>query len=113
MSLYWDTETIGCLPSASAIPAGLQRTLEDAFIEINAWVRAPENSNEFTLFFFDDQLDLGTWGKVACRRIRRRSHRRRCRISWRSSTSTLATSLSRRLTSMRTLMCARARVRRR
>eukprot|EP01091_Cochliopodium_minus_P013586 TRINITY_DN4406_c0_g1_i1.p1 TRINITY_DN4406_c0_g1~~TRINITY_DN4406_c0_g1_i1.p1 ORF type:complete len:489 (-),score=87.88 TRINITY_DN4406_c0_g1_i1:22-1488(-) len=62
--LHWDTNTIGCDPSASSIPAHKQRSLESGFIEITNWINLPENKNEFVLFFFDDQMDLERWGKV-------------------------------------------------
>ena len=81
LTLYWDTETIGCNPSLSAIPADLQRSLANAFEEIAAWVFDASNTvrvrycmllftgscpfkDEFTMFFFDDQADLGTWDQV-------------------------------------------------
>jgi uncharacterized protein YqkB len=52
----WDTETIGCNPSLSSIPASEQRSLESAFDEILQWMKLPENQNDFLSIFFDDQM---------------------------------------------------------
>eukprot|EP00210_Caulerpa_lentillifera_P004079 g3892.t1 len=58
----WDTETIGCDPSASSIKAGDQRLLSDAMEEIADWLKLEENSNEFIMVLLDDQRDLSFWG---------------------------------------------------
>jgi hypothetical protein len=60
--LRWDTETLGCAPSLSSIPAAEQRTLVDALSEIKTWLDAPGNEGEFVVLYFDDQPDLGVWG---------------------------------------------------
>lgn len=36
--IQWDTETLGCSPSLSSIPALKQRLLSDALTEIRTWV---------------------------------------------------------------------------
>ena len=36
--IRWDTETLGCVPSLSSIPAMEQRTLRDALREIREWM---------------------------------------------------------------------------
>ena len=58
----WDTETMGCDPSLSSIPALIQRTFKDALEEIKLWMDAPENEDELVVLFFDDQPNLGQWG---------------------------------------------------
>lgn len=60
--IQWDSETIGCKPSLSSIPASEQRRLEDALIEIATWLNG--TSNEFLVVFFDDEFDLSKWHKV-------------------------------------------------
>ena len=60
--IRWDTETLGCDPSLSSIPALEQRTLVDALTEVAAWLHAPANSDEFLVLFFDDQPNLSEWG---------------------------------------------------
>jgi hypothetical protein len=62
--IRWDTETVGCDPSLSSIPPGVQRTLVDALTEIRSWMQLPENLDEFVIIFFDDQRNLETW--VSC-----------------------------------------------
>lgn len=62
--IRWDTETLGCVPSLSSIPAMEQRLLTDAFQEIKAWMDRPENEKEFLMLYFDDQANLQTWGVV-------------------------------------------------
>lgn len=59
--IRWDTETMGCNPSLSSIPALEQRTLVDALTEIRGWMNAEENKDEFLVLYFDDQPDLSTW----------------------------------------------------
>lgn len=59
--IRWDTETMGCNPSLSSIPALEQRTLVDALTEIADWMNAEENKDEFLVLYFDDQPDLSTW----------------------------------------------------
>lgn len=62
--IQWDSETIGCSPSLSSIPASEQRPLNDALEEIATWLHAPENAHEFLMIFFDDETDLLRWKKV-------------------------------------------------
>lgn len=38
--IRWDTETLGCIPSLSSIPALEQRLLVDSLAEIKAWMDA-------------------------------------------------------------------------
>jgi hypothetical protein len=60
--IRWDTETMGCDPSLSSIPAFLQRTFKDALEEVKIWMDLPENEDELVVLFFDDQPNLGQWG---------------------------------------------------
>lgn len=60
--LDWDTETVGCDPSLSSIPADKQRSLQSAFAEVSNWLSI--NQNDFLMIFFDDQKDLKWWGRV-------------------------------------------------
>nr|CCA25756.1 conserved hypothetical protein [Albugo laibachii Nc14] len=60
--IEWDSETIGCKPSLSSIPAIEQRSVDKALEEIAIWLHA--NENEFLLVFFDDDDDLADWNKV-------------------------------------------------
>ena len=60
--IRWDTETMGCDPSLSSIPAMTQRTLTDALQEVADWMKIEENQDEFLVVFFDDQPNLGEWG---------------------------------------------------
>lgn len=60
--IRWDTETMGCDPSLSSIPALVQRTLKEALQEVADWMADPANEDELVVLFFDDQLDLSTWG---------------------------------------------------
>lgn len=62
--IEWDSETIGCKPSMSSIPAKEQRPLKDALNELSMWLHAPENQDEFLIVFFDDETDLMKWNKV-------------------------------------------------
>ena len=62
--IRWDSETIGCEPSLSSIPAAEQRTLLTALQEVAAWLAMPQNKDEFLIVFFDDQMDLAAW--VSC-----------------------------------------------
>lgn len=62
--IRWDTETFGCSPSLSSIPAGDQRPLTEALREVADWLRQPENAREFVVLLFDDQADLEDWDKV-------------------------------------------------
>lgn len=62
--IQWDSETIGCKPSLSSIPASEQRTLDAALTELAAWLHAPENKDEFLLVFFDDEINLIKWKKI-------------------------------------------------
>lgn len=39
-SIRWDTETLGCMPSLSSIPALEQRPLVEALAEIRHWMDA-------------------------------------------------------------------------
>jgi hypothetical protein len=57
----WDTETLGCSPSLSSIPAGQQRLVASALAEVGAWLQAPENADEFLVVYFDDEHDLREW----------------------------------------------------
>lgn len=59
--IRWDTETLGCDPSLSSIPAVEQRPLIDALQEIKSWLALPENSDEFVIIFLDDQPNLASW----------------------------------------------------
>jgi hypothetical protein len=36
--IRWDTETLGCVPSLSSIPAMEQRTLVEAMAEVKTWM---------------------------------------------------------------------------
>ena len=60
----WDTETLGCDPSFSAIPARLQRSFASALQEVAAWMVLPANAAEFVLLMLDCQEDLLAWDKV-------------------------------------------------
>jgi hypothetical protein len=60
----WDTETLGCQPSLSSVPALEQRTLGDALREVRTWMDAPANRDEFLVLYLDDQPDLAGWGVV-------------------------------------------------
>ena len=62
--IRWDSETIGCEPSLSSIPAAEQRTLLTALQEVAHWLALPQNKQEFLIVFFDDQMDLAAW--VSC-----------------------------------------------
>ncbi|KAL4419285.1 hypothetical protein ABPG77_008335 [Micractinium sp. CCAP 211/92] len=62
--IRWDTETLGCVPSLSSIPAYDQRLLTDALQEVKAWMDRPENALEFVILYFDDQPNLQAWGVV-------------------------------------------------
>ncbi|TYZ64664.1 hypothetical protein PybrP1_006352 [[Pythium] brassicae (nom. inval.)] len=62
--IQWDSETIGCKPSLSSIPASEQRSLDAALAEIAAWLHAPANQDEFLLVFFDDEANLIKWKKI-------------------------------------------------
>lgn len=59
--IQWDSETIGCQPSLSSIPAAEQRTLLTAMQELADWLAVPNNQQEFLIVFFDDQMDLAAW----------------------------------------------------
>jgi hypothetical protein len=54
----WDTETVGCRPSLSSLPAADSRSLADALAEVAAWLAAPGNERELLLLYLDDQRDL-------------------------------------------------------
>lgn len=60
----WDTETLGCDPSFSNLPARDQRTFASALQEIVAWMQQDQNLLEFVVLMLDCQDDLLTWGKV-------------------------------------------------
>lgn len=60
--IRWDTETLGCDPSLSSIPALEQRPLTEALAEVADWLAAPGNEAEFVMLYFDDQPDLLSWG---------------------------------------------------
>ena len=60
----WDTETVGCNPSLSSIPAASQRLLRDALGEIKAWMDEARNVREFLIVYLDDEPDLLDWGVV-------------------------------------------------
>lgn len=60
----WDTETVGCNPSLSSIPAASQRLLRDALGEIKAWTDEVRNRREFLIVYLDDEPDLLDWGVV-------------------------------------------------
>ena len=62
--IEWDSETIGCKPSLSSIPAKEQRLVEDALRELATWLHAPEHAGEFLMVFFDDEINLMKWKKV-------------------------------------------------
>ncbi|KAL3139980.1 hypothetical protein ABBQ38_004267 [Trebouxia sp. C0009 RCD-2024] len=62
--IQWDSETIGCQPSLSSIPAAEQRTLLTAMQELADWLALPQNQQEFLIVFFDDQMDLAAWDMV-------------------------------------------------
>ncbi|EQC37528.1 hypothetical protein SDRG_05130 [Saprolegnia diclina VS20] len=64
MEIQWDSETVGCKPSLSSIPAHQQRPALHALQEIADWVHAPGNAGEFVLIYFDDQINLLKWHKV-------------------------------------------------
>ena len=59
--IHWDSETIGCNPSLSSIPAAEQRTFASALQEIGAWLKLPGNKHEFLVLYLDDQPDLLQW----------------------------------------------------
>lgn len=63
-NIRWDSETIGCEPSLSSIPAAEQRTLLMAMQEIADWLAQPQNLHEFLIIFFDDQMDLEAWVSI-------------------------------------------------
>ncbi|KAL6779087.1 hypothetical protein ACKKBF_B18815 [Auxenochlorella protothecoides x Auxenochlorella symbiontica] len=62
--IRWDTETLGCSPSLSSIPALDQRTLLDALGEVAAWMGGEGAAGDALVLFFDDQADLAHWGVV-------------------------------------------------
>jgi hypothetical protein len=62
--IRWDTETVGCDPSLSSIPANFQRTLLDALEEIRDWMQDARNENEFLILYLDDEPDLREWNVV-------------------------------------------------
>ena len=62
--IRWDSETVGCEPSLSSIPAAEQRTLLTAMQELADWLAMPQNQQEFLIVFFDDQMDLASWVSV-------------------------------------------------
>lgn len=65
--IQWDSETIGCQPSLSSIPAAEQRTLLTAMQELADWLAMPQNQHEFLVVFLDDQMDLAAWvWRLAC-----------------------------------------------
>jgi hypothetical protein len=57
ITIDWDTETFGCIGRTN-------RPLNTTFAEIASWFVNPKNSKEFTIFMFDDQMDLQSWDKV-------------------------------------------------
>lgn len=71
--LKWDTETVGCDPSLSGLPAKDQRSAESAVEEIAEWIynaSAATTGNgsapdAFVTLFLDDNGDLVRWRKVA------------------------------------------------
>ncbi|RHY86214.1 hypothetical protein DYB35_010589 [Aphanomyces astaci] len=64
IEIEWDSETVGCSPSLSSIPAHSQRPVQAALDEIAAWLHQPENAHEFLLIYFDDEANLLKWHKV-------------------------------------------------
>jgi hypothetical protein len=62
--IQWDTETIGCKPSLSSIPANEQRSLKEALKEVADWLHAPDHKDEFLMIFFDDEASLKKWKKI-------------------------------------------------
>lgn len=62
--IQWDSETIGCKPSMSSIPADQQRHLNDALKEVAAWLHNDANKDEFLMLFIDDETNLFRWKKV-------------------------------------------------
>ena len=59
--IQWDTETVGCEPSLSSLPASDQRPFAEALAELAAWLAAGGNAREFLVVFLDDQRDIATW----------------------------------------------------
>lgn len=62
--IRWDTETVGCDPSLSSIPAQDQRTLIDALKEIREWMEVESNKDQFLIVYFDDEPDLKPWVRL-------------------------------------------------
>jgi hypothetical protein len=59
--IRWDTETVGCDPSLSSIPAQDQRPLVEALKEIREWMELESNKDQFLIVYFDDEPDLKAW----------------------------------------------------
>ena len=64
MNLNWDTETLGCKPSLSNIPAKDSRTFLSALKEINNWLNLTKHKNEILLIYLDCQDDLEKWNLI-------------------------------------------------
>eukprot|EP01026_Neomeris_dumetosa_P039188 TRINITY_DN320_c0_g1_i5.p1 TRINITY_DN320_c0_g1~~TRINITY_DN320_c0_g1_i5.p1 ORF type:complete len:478 (-),score=57.15 TRINITY_DN320_c0_g1_i5:483-1841(-) len=62
--MHWDTETLGCKPSLSAIPVGDQAYFIDDLREIRDWLNSTDNQEDFIILFLDAQPDLQHWGKL-------------------------------------------------
>jgi len=60
VQIKWDSESIGCQPSLSGIPATDQRPLSDALEEIATWLNS--HPDEFLILYFDNEPDDGDWG---------------------------------------------------
>ncbi len=58
----WDSGDIGCWPSGSSIPAGKQRSLASAYVEVATWLK--DNPDQFVMLYHDDQDDMAEFGKV-------------------------------------------------
>lgn len=64
-TIDWDTETLGCFGLPDDVPAGPHEWhIRMGFQTLADWLDAPQNANETLVIMHDDQMDLGTWGKV-------------------------------------------------
>jgi len=62
VQIDWDTELLGCDPGFS--DPSLEVPLRQVLGEIREWMGEEENKEEVVIAFFDDQIDLQTWGVV-------------------------------------------------
>ena len=57
--IKWDTETIGCNPSLSGLPAKDSPLFIDALSEVQSWIY--NHPDQILLIYLDDENDLPLW----------------------------------------------------